>query len=485
MDRCTRHIISYFEQINQIPRCSMHEGRISQWLHDWAADRSLPSHFDDAGNLVIQVPASAGYERAPILVLQGHMDMVCEKSAESDHDFSTDPIPLVQKGDWIEAPETTLGADNGIAIALALALVDDPEVSHPALELFFTVNEETGLTGVMQMDPGLLSGKILVNLDSEDEGVFVVGCAGGRNTVIQRPLKMQSIDDFCDTVRVSASGMRGGHSGIDIARHRANANKVMARLLNAGGMTASLQLVHLDGGTGRNVIPRSCEAVIACEHEHIDAFVKAVAAEGETIRRAYEETDPGLRIRIDRRAPEASARQAVGQDDTAAVIDLLAALPSGPIAMDVHFPHLVQTSVNLSMVKISDGTLTVTSSQRSSVPASLDAACLSVEAVGRLAGAVVTTNAGYPSWPMDRDSELLDRCRRLYRGLFGTEATVQIMHAGLECGVIGDRCPGMDMISLGPTLENPHSPSERLFLPSVAKVWRLLVELMASYGGGG
>ncbi|PIE67232.1 MAG: aminoacyl-histidine dipeptidase [Deltaproteobacteria bacterium] len=486
MDRETRAIIDYFERINRIPRCSTHEARLGQWLQQWAADRSLPYQADSAGNLVIQVPASSGYEHFPCIVIQGHMDMVCEKNAGSDHDFATDPILMYEDGDWLMARETTLGADNGIAIALALALVDNPKVRHPALELFFTVNEETGLTGVMQMDPALLSGKILINLDSEDEGVFVVGCSGGRNTAIQRPLAMQPLDDAYDLLHVTVRGMRGGHSGVDIAKGRANANRVMARLLNSGGEKGPLRLVRLKGGTGRNVIPRACEAVIACRGEDTDRITKNIVETGEVIRSAYMNTDPGLCVQVDPMAPVESERpeKAVSQNDTQNLVDLLAALPSGPVGMNPNFPQLVQTSANLAMVEIRDGVLAVTSSQRSSDPDCLDAVCLTVESVCRLAGATAETNKGYPSWPMDGQSALLKRCQRIYRELFGSDATIQIMHAGLECGVIGDRCPGMDMISLGPTLENPHSPSERLHLPSVGKVWRLLVALLGSYAEG-
>jgi dipeptidase D len=482
VDHATRTIIDYFEQINQIPRCSKQEQRISRWLQQWAKDRGLPEKSDSAGNLVIQVPASNGFEQAPSVILQGHMDMVCEKQDDSDHDFSKDPIRMVQEGPWLSARETTLGADNGIAMAMALALVDSPDVSHPPLELFFTVDEETGLTGVLKMDPSLLSGKILINLDSEDEGVFVVGCAGGRNTSIIRPLDVTILDDAYDLLSVSAQGMKGGHSGVDIAKHRANANNVMARLLSAGMAVAPMRLVALKGGTGRNVIPRGCEALVACPRDAVEALEGMINSVAALIKQEYKTADPQLSVDIEKKGPVKAGRRGVTENDTAVMVNLLAALPSGPVAMAEDFPLLVQTSTNLSLVEISNGALAVTTNQRSSVPSQLDAICLAVEAVGRLAGATVQTGTGYPSWPMDRESPLLKRCTALYRELFDAAPTVQIMHAGLECGVIGDRCPGMDMISLGPTMENPHSPSERLYLPSVGKVWRLMVALLKSFG---
>jgi len=485
MDAVTRTVIDYFEKINRIPRCSKNERQISRWLQGWASARGWQAESDAAGNLVVRVPASRGLEQAPVVIIQGHVDMVCEKQAGSTHDFTKDPIRIEQKGDWLRARETTLGADNGIAIAIAMALVDDPDVKHPPLELFFTVDEETGLTGVLQMDPGLLSGRILINLDSEDEGIFVVGCAGGRNTEMERALTMETLDEPLALVSLSANGMQGGHSGIDIAKHRANANKVLARLLKAGMAVAPIRLAALSGGTGRNVIPRACQALVACRPEEIDGLKEAFDTAGRLLTAEYRETDPKLRIRIETNRPFQRECRCASQADTALVVHLLLALPSGPVEMSPDFPLLVQTSANLSMVEIRDERLQITSSQRSSVPSRLDAICQAVEAAGILAGAEVRTNSGYPSWPVNRESPLLERCERLYRRLFDAEPTVQVMHAGLECGVIGDRCPGMDMISLGPTMENPHSPSERLYLPSVEKVWRLMVALLASFESEG
>jgi dipeptidase D len=481
MDTPTRTVIDIFEQINHIPRCSKQEQQVSRWLQQWAGDRGLETESDAAGNLVVRVPASDGFQDAPIVILQGHMDMVCEKRVDSDHDFSRDPIRMIQDGPWLTARDTTLGADNGIAIAMALALVDHPDVSHPPLELFFTVEEETGLTGVLKMDPSLLAGRILINLDSEDEGVFVVGCAGGRNTTIDRHLNVEDIDGEYEWLGLHAQGMKGGHSGVDIAKHRANANKVMARLLAAGMAVAPMQLVELKGGTGRNVIPRACEALVACRRDRIHAIEGAIRSVADIIEQEYRTTDAALDIHVGKKGPVARGCRGVTENDTATAVDLMAALPSGPAEMAEAFPLLVQTSVNLSMVEIKGDALVVTVNQRSSVPSRLDAICQTVEAVGRLAGATVRTGSGYPSWPMDRDSLLLKRCTSLYQELFDAAPTVQVMHAGLECGVIGDRCPGMDMISLGPTMENPHSPSERLYLPSVEKVWQLMVALLASF----
>jgi dipeptidase D len=480
MDQATQTVIDIFEEISRIPRCSKKEKKISKWLCRWAESRNFNVKRDVAGNLTIQVPASDGMENAPAVVLQGHMDMVCEKRDGSKHDFTTDPIQFVRKGEWLSARETTLGADNGIAIALALALVDDKQVVHPPLELLFTVDEETGLTGVKEMDPLMVSGRTLINLDSEDEGVFVVGCAGGRDTILRRSLELGNVNNDDVRIGIVAHGMKGGHSGIDIAKHRANANKVMARLFAAGMDAAPFRLVEFKGGTGRNVIPRACSAVVAVAGEMADDLAAALTSMAGIVQKEYGTTDPGMIIQIDRDTSAKRTETCVSVSDTAMLVNLLLVLPSGPVEMESEFPQTVRTSVNLAMVELTDSELVVTTSQRSSAPSGLDAATLIVESAGRLAGASVKTGQGYPPWPMDRNSSLLAQCTKLYKKLFSKDPDIQIMHAGLECGVIGNLCTGMDMISLGPTVENPHSPSERLHVPSVGKVWQLMVALLES-----
>jgi dipeptidase D len=480
MDQATHKVIDLFEEISRIPRCSKNEEQISRWLCQWAESKGYPFQRDATGNLVIQVPATPGMEKAPVVILQGHMDMVCEKRDGSQHDFAKDPIHFAHKGEWLSAKETTLGADNGIALAIALALIVDPQVSHPPMELFFTVDEETGLTGVKGMDASLLSGKILINLDSEDEGVFVVGCAGGKDTILRRSLEKRIPKGNDVLIDIVAQGMKGGHSGVDIAKHRANANKVMARLLDAGMEVAPFRLVDLKGGTGRNVIPRACRAVVAVAKEDSAGLIDALRSMAALLEKEFSIADPDLNVQIKKNESAQKKDRCTCLADTKMAVNLLAALPSGPIEMEIEFPLTVRTSANLAMVEILDGELVVTTSQRSSIPSRLDAACLAVEATGRLAGATVQTGKGYPPWPMDPDSALLARCTTLYKEMFGKDPGIQIMHAGLECGVIGDRCPGMDMVSLGPTLENPHSPSERLHVPSVGKVWTLMVALLGS-----
>ena len=481
METEIRKVLDYFEQINQIPRCSKNERKLAGWLRTWAEARGFAVDSDAVGNLAIGVPATSGFEKAPTVILQGHMDMVCEKDADCDHDFSTDPIRMVTEGDWLRAAGTTLGADNGIALALSMALADTPEIAHPALQLFFTVDEETGLTGATQMDPSLLSGRILVNLDSEDEGVFVVGCAGGRTTTISHTMNTQPIEIEDAVLMVTAEGMRGGHSGVDIDKHRANANKIMARMLGAGRAAGPMKLARLSGGSARNAIPRRCQAIVACQRDSVTALKQTIEDCFKTLGLEFGQTEPDMRVLVEEVAPAGADYRLLSPGDTTRVIDLLTALPSGPISMELDVPLLVRTSSNLSIVELKAGALKAISSQRSSVPSCMEAICSTVEAIGHLFGADAQTGPGYPSWPMNPESELVRRSEAVYRELFSVEPVVRTMHAGLECGIIGSRCPGMDMISMGPTIQNPHSPSERLHLPSVEKIWRLLVALLASY----
>ncbi len=482
MDKNSRTVLDIFEQINRIPRCSGREQRIRQWIMDWAKDRSLTTKTDPAGNLVVRVPATDGFATTPVIILQGHMDMVCEKHTDSRHDFSKDPISMVYEDPWLIAKETTLGADNGIAIALSLALVDDPMVSHPPLELFFTTEEETGLTGAENMDASFLTGNLLINLDSEDEGVFVVGCAGGRKTLLALSVNASPMGDGFGLISLSVGGAKGGHSGVDIAKHRANAIKVLARILRAGMNEVPFGIIDLEGGTAQNVIPRTGKGLVACHLNSTPQLKAAMRRAADTIRQEYRNSDPELTIELTDKGVSTSDTIWIEERETEKIVDLLEALPSGLVEMTEEDPSVVQTSVNLAMVEKGANGLTITSSQRSSANSRLDAICQVVEAVGRLAGAAVTTDTGYPPWPRSRNSMLLDRCVSLYRELFDAEPTAHIMHAGLECAVIRNRFPNMDMISLGPTIENPHSPAERLHVPSIAKVWRLMVALLASFG---
>ncbi len=474
-----QEILKLFEQIAAIPRQSKHEAQIAGWLQAWAAQRGFAAQTDPAGNLVIRVPASAGHENAPTLILQGHMDMVCEKTPDSTHNFATDPIRCLVDGDWLHADRTTLGADNGIGIALALALVDHPTVVHPPLELLFTVEEETGLDGALQLKPGFVSGKTLLNLDSETEGVFTVGCAGGKKTRLQLPL---SFDPFQSgqAAQVAVGGLKGGHSGLDIDKQRASANKLLARLLGELRQRAPLRIAAIDGGTAHNAIPREALVTLVFDPAHADAIMQTVQKFQCTLQAEYALSEISLSVAL----LPAQAGRVLTAADSDKVIDLLQALPHGVHKMSARIAGFVETSNNLARIEMQGDTLHLLSSQRSSVPSQLDEITRRIEAVARLAGAQVVSGEEYPAWQPNLDSPLLKRSQEIYTRLFGAAPKVEALHAGLECGQIGVVFGEMDMLSLGATLLDPHSPAERLYIPSLNRVWDFLVAVLAAYATG-
>jgi len=481
MEKKLDQIINIFKQISAIPRCSRNEEKISQWLGQRALAMGLENRHDSIGNLLVSVPASPGYENGPVVVLQGHMDMVCEKTADSKHDFKKDPILFVFDGKWLKADRTTLGADNGIALAMALALVEDESVAHPPLELLFTVDEESGLTGANALEPGFVTGKILINIDSEDEGVFTVGCAGGKITKITYPLSFVKIPETCTICSIKVKGLRGGHSGVDIHTHRANANKILARILNKLNLKSPILLISIDGGTTHNAIPRSAGAVFACDSTDVDSLQDITAEFEKMITPEYAGVETSMAVLFAVDDSRTIGSMAVSGEDTQEIIHLLSALPNGINEMAIGFKGLVETSNNLALIRTNQDSMEVLSSQRSLVMSRLEDVTSRIESIAALAGAASNTNKGYPAWLPDLDSSLLNRCLETYQDLFGQKPIVESIHAGLECGIIGDKYENMEMVSMGPTIKNPHSPEERLHLPSVEKVWTFLVALLKGY----
>jgi len=479
MNAKTRRLLEIFEEINRIPRCSKNEEAIASWFDAWARAKNFARRRDRVGNRLITVPATPGAEAAPAVVIQGHLDMVCEKTPASTHDFTCDPIRIIHDGDWIHADETTLGADNGVALALGLALAEDDSLTRPTLELLFTVDEETGLTGAKNLEPGFFRGRTLINLDSETEGVFTVGCAGGRDVTITRDLRFTTVPDEFRFARLSVGSLCGGHSGIDIHRHRANALKLLARVLSDMPVGDDMRLVEITGGTKRNAIPRDASARVACAVGRLAEFRKRAAAAERTFRREYA-TESSLFISSTEEEGPPHGRKAIAPQDARTTVDLLLALPHGVAQMSPEFSDLVLTSSNLAMAHTVESRLSVITSQRSLNMPALNAMSGTARAIAALAGGQATTESEYPPWTPQLDSPLLQRCREIYRGCYGQEPGVRAIHAGLECAVIGDLCPDMDMISLGPTTENAHSPSERLHVPSLSHVWDFLVALLQS-----
>jgi dipeptidase D len=473
-------ILEYFNKINAIPRCSTKEARLAAWLNDWALERRLAVRRDSAGNLVIYVPASKGYESCPAVILQGHMDMVCEKTPASLHNFDVDPIISQRDGHWLTAEGTTLGADNGIAIAYALALAEKGHLSHPPLELLFTVDEESGLNGAMTLDTRMISGRTFINLDSEKEGVFTIGCAGGKDFELTLNFEQFSLPDHWKVMRLNVGGLMGGHSGIDIHHPRGNANKIMARILSVIRQNNTFRLIDLRGGSRHNAIPRDAESVIALENKDFTAISHDLESIAAAIREEYQEHEPNIRISglpVENTGKN-NERKALSRADTDRVIDMVLALPHGVAGLSSSLAGTVETSSNLATVRYADGKLAILNSQRSAMMPKLDEISRRVLAVSRLVGADHRTTACYPAWAPDPESLLLERSIKVYQDLFHKSPVVQVIHAGLECAIIGAKIDNMDMISLGPTIENPHSPSERLYLPSVENIWTFLVALL-------
>lgn len=471
-------VLAIFEKICRIPRCSRHEEAIRTYLRQWAATKDFSCREDRAGNLLIEVPASPGREAAPILVLQAHLDMVCEKTPESTHDFSRDPIRLRRDGDWLTAVDTTLGADNGIGLALALAAAEDRELIHPRLELLFTVDEETGLTGAAALEPGFFSGRILLNLDSEEEGEFTIGCAGGRDSELLLPLSPETSSGQDLWYDLKIQGLQGGHSGCDIHEQRGNANVLLARTLGILRKTADFRLADLAGGSAHNAIPREARARLAVRAKDSSGFT-ARLDEWRTVLARSLPHEPGLTLTLT--ATDQTAPEVFCPDTTDKVIDLLLAAPDGVMAMSKTVAGLVETSVNLATIKVAKGQLTLLFSQRSDQVAGLDWLTARLAGLARLAGGRLVVGGGYPGWQPDRDSPLLVRARQTYRQLFGSEPRIAVIHAGLECGLIGAKNPGLAMLSLGPTVKNPHSPQEKLHLPALERFCRFFRELLASF----
>ncbi len=472
----TEHILECFAQISAIPRRTGNEAGIRAWLQAWASARRFSSQADAVGNLVVRVPASAGYEGRPALILQGHLDMVCEKTPASPHNFTRDPIRLIRDGDWLHADQTTLGADNGIGIALMLALVENETVRHPALELLLTVAEENGLVGADNLDPALLSAKTLINLDSETVGVFTVGCAGGGTVNITLPVTWspQATDEVAFKLQVG--GLQGGHSGEDINRHRANANKLLGRVLDEMQHSVALRLAALQGGTARNAIPRTAQTVFLCPAEQATACREAFAVSLANVQAEHAASEPEMSITLAELG--GAPLRAIQRSETVTGLRLLVALPHGVAAMSAEMPGLVETSNNIGVMELQESGLSIISNQRSSVFTRLQELIERVEAVAWLAGAHTERTKIFPPWQPNLGSPLLKKGVETYQKVTATAPQIHMTHGGLECGILSERCGGLDALSLGPRIENLHSPDERLLVTSLAPTWEFLVALL-------
>jgi dipeptidase D len=469
----------HFDGIRQIPRPSKHEQKISEHVMRWAAERGFDMRKDAAGSMVIRVPATPGHEGAETVVLQGHLDMVCEKNADVEHDFMTQGIEVVVDGDWVKARGTTLGADNGIGLAAAMALADDPDVVHGPLEILATIDEETGLTGAKQLDPSLVSGKILLNLDTEEDGAVYIGCAGGADCDAFLPASRRRALLGSAPVKLAVRGLRGGHSGLNIIENRANAIKLATRVLQAALYAGvDLDLVTIDGGSKHNAIPRECFALCRLDKGVIDRFREIAESCVRDFREEYGATDPDLEVTVEEVDDDEATRQVLNVHARDCVLRLLDALPHGVLSMSRDVPGLVETSTNLAVVETRENGLRLVTSQRSSVMPALFAARRSVTSCFRQAGAAVSYEEPYPGWKPNPASPILARTVAVYERLFGARPEIKAIHAGLECGLLLEKVPGMDAVSIGPQIENAHSPDERVQISSTAKFYRHVAALL-------
>ena len=474
----------HFEKLTTIARPSRHEEPVIEHVRAWGAERGLEVRQDEARNLVFEVPATPGREGAPKVVLQGHLDMVCERQPDSPNDPAEGRIELQVDGEWLTANGTTLGADDGVAIAAMMALVEDESLEHGPLQLLMTVAEEVGLEGANGLDGSLVDGSILINLDSEEDGKLTVGCAGSTDTWVRISQPREPVGEGAVTLAVTASGGLGGHSGTNIHLGRSNAIKVLGRALREAYAEAPFRLVSLTGGKSRNAIPRDAAAVVSVAAEREGAFRSAVEASTATIRDAFAKTDAGVDVSV---APADTAAEAWTEDATAKLLDAVALVPTGPLAMSPDFDDLVETSTSLGEA-ISDGdTLTLHSLSRSSNDSALPEVINTLDAAGRLAGGSLEVKHNYGGWRPNLDSPALAAAKRAYERLFGEPPIVTAVHAGLETAVVGDKVEGLDMISFGPQIEAPHSPDERVSIPTAERFWRLVVGVVdeLSKPGGG
>jgi dipeptidase D len=462
----------YFEEICGIPHCSGDEKALARHILSTAAGLGLEARKDKVGNVIVRKKATAGRENVPGVILQGHMDMVGDKNSDVVHDFAKDPIRPVIKGEWVQAEGTTLGADNGIGVAASLAVMEEKNLVHGPLEFLFTVDEETGLTGANKLEKGVLKGKYLLNLDSEEEGTFTIGCAGGADSIITLPLKRKSAASK-SLYRLKVSGLRGGHSGIDIHQGRANGIKLVARLLAQAAAKHRFDLVGIEGGNKRNAIPREAWAVLSIDPVRARALGVFFKKAFEGIRIEYKAVETGAKVDFEKL--EGAAKEApMTAESGKALLNLVVGLPHGVIAMHPEIPGLTETSTNLAIVHCDKRQAQVICSTRSSIASALEATRTVLKAVCDLAGARIELRDGYPGWMPNLQSALLAKLKEIYRQTAGKEPGVMAIHAGLECGIIGEKYPGMDMISFGPNLEHPHSPDERVNIGSVERFWEFI-----------
>ncbi len=469
---------SVFADLCSIPRPSKHEEKVVQYVIDFAKSHGLEYYKDPIGNVIIRKPATPGKENAKPVILQAHVDMVPQKNSATVHNFETDPIQAYVDGEWVKAKGTTLGSDNGIGVAAAMAVLQAKDLVHGPLEVLLTIDEETGMTGAFNLDPSALKGKTMINLDSEDEGELYIGCAGGLNTSARIPVKWEAVSGNYKAFKLNLTGLKGGHSGLDINLGRGNANKLMNRFLWKATRAMDVRIATLEGGTLRNAIPRESFAVVVVAEGDAAKFGKEVVAYGEILKIELGSVETDLLFNAE---PADMPKQALEKKSQANLLNCIYVIPNGAIRMIAEMPEVVETSTNLAIVKLKETEAELMCLLRSSVDSAKADLANAMTSVFELSGATVKHDGDYPGWKPNVNSPILLTMQEVYQSKFGKKPEVKVIHAGLECGIIGDKYPGMDMVSFGPTIRHPHSPDEKVNIPTVQKFWDFLFETLKAF----
>lgn len=467
---------NHFADLNAIPRPSKKEEKVIQFMLDFGNKLGLETKRDAIGNVVIKKPASPGMENRKTVILQSHLDMVHQKNADTVFDFDSQGIEMVINGDWLEAVGTTLGADNGIGVATIMSVLSSNDIKHPAIEAMFTIDEETGMTGAKELDPSNFSGSILLNLDTEDDDELSIGCAGGIDTNTSYDYSQEDIQQGCETLEITVRGLIGGHSGMDIDKDRGNANKFMNRILYHLLSACSYQLISIDGGSLRNAIPRESTSIVAVKKDELERFRHEFERIAATIQSEYKSLEKELLMSL--QSVNIEANQAMTQDDLMKILNTIYSVHNGVFRMSPDIEGLVETSSSLARVVVKDGKFTTQSLQRSSVESGKGDVADTVRAAFELMGCSVVQSGDYPGWQPNPDSEILKLMHNLYLELFNEEPQIKACHAGLECGILSQHLPGVDMISFGPNIRAPHSPDEKCQISSVQKFWMYFCEAL-------
>ena len=461
-----------FYGLTRCPRPSKHEEIVRQHILDWAKERNIDAKTDETGNIIITVPATPGYENRKGVILQGHMDMVPQKAAATEHDFLTDPIETWIDGEWVKAKGTTLGADNGIGVAMGMAVAEDKELKHGPVEVLITYDEETGMSGAKALKPGLLKGDILINLDSEDEGELCIGCAGGLDAKADFKYETKNTPAGYVSYKLSVKGLSGGHSGMDISLYRANANKVLANAILPVMEKYGVKLVDIKGGSLRNAIPFEGEAEIAVPAEKCVAVVRSIKKTFAQLTERYKESDPAMSCKIAKNGK--AAAKYIECKVAVNALKAISACPSNVIRMSQSMPGLTETSINLAVVRCGKGHLTIGSLLRSAVDESKEELAQRVKYIFEAAGATVKFSGGYCGWVPKPGTPMIALLNETHNKMFGKPMNILATHGGLECALLGAKYPHWEMVSIGPTIRYPHSPDEKCHIPSVETTWNFL-----------